>query len=610
MLRTSRPLVLSLAFVLAGSGALLLGTAASAADLLSIKRLAPEKSILIMGIDDIGATRTRFQKTPMAAWWESKEVQAESKKWREDFDKGVEEMTQELGVDRDTVQWPASAGFAMFAEMNEETGMFEPGYIAFVDWGQEAENFGKLYDAGVAKMEKDKSTEFEVEDIKGRRVYVITMDQGADDDAAAGGFGDDDEGDDEMDGGMDGMDGGMDGPFSMPTKLYVTRDAGRLLIAGAAPAMQDLLGLVDGDKRETIGDSEDFRGTMELSAGTDAYAGLLMGPAQQLLASFGPEASMSMPFVSKLFGDVRGLGVGLSIDTPSAQLASTMGVYTPAGKVGLLSLLPASAIEKVPSIVPSDAMSYSKMNLQFSGIMRVVDDILASLPEEMQGMIQPMMEPYDPIVRPALAAMGPGMHMWSSLKQPITLESQSTMTAITVNDPKPVQSMIQMFAPQAGMAPRDFLGNTIYAGDPAFMTMAVGFGGPFVIIGGADGVEQSLRAIGSKDAAGGASLENDRGYKAAMAGVDGDDLVGYGFSNTVMMIEAQHAMMEWLEEMIGQIEERAATGLPAGIDANFGTLTELLKPELLRNYLGPASWQLHSVSKGFRFESRLLAPQK
>lgn len=569
---------------------------------LSIKSLAPEKSILVVGIDDIAATKLRFEKTPVGAWWNSKEVQERSKQWKEKLNSGIDKMTQDLGVARDAVQCPASLGAAFFAELNEETGAYEPGLMLFVDWGKEAENFGKVYDAAIAKMEKEAADAFKVEDIKGHRVYVANAPKP---EAAKGGA----AGGGKAEGGEAGE--GEADPFAGPSgpkmfeKMCFTRDAGRLLVAGSPGSMQELLGSLENDKRKSVSDSEDFRGTMELTgSGKDMYGVLLTEPAQKLVASMGPEVGMVMPFLTGLFGDVRGFGFGVSLDGSSAPIESGIGMYIPGPKVGLLSLLPGAVAEKLPAMIPADAISYSHMNFQFSGLMKVVDEFIASLPEAFQGEIKGGLEPFDPVLRSAFGAMGPSMHIWSTLKQPITAESSRSTFAIAVSDKNVVQKAVQTFAPMTGLEPRDFVGNTIYSADSEVMPFALGLGGSYMFMGQTESVEQSLRALGSNDAASG--LAADPTFKAVSAHWTGSDLVGYGYTNTAAALEAQESMFETIAPMLEGATEQAAGDLPVGLDINPSDFLKALDPKLMKAYFGPSTWEVRSVKTGFRFVAKML----
>lgn len=571
---------------------------ACAGDLLSIRTIAPQKSIVVLGVDDINATKERFNRTPLAGWWNSKEVQDASKDWREEMEKGIEKMTQELGVPRETVTWPASAGLAIYAELNEESGTEEPAFVAFIDWGAEGEKFAKLYDAATAKLEKEKATPFKVEEVKGHRVYVF----GGELEAA----GDQDKKD--ADGEDEEMDFGSDAPFGLDT-CVVTRDNGRLLAASGLAQMEDLLASVEGDKGKKIADSDDFKGSMELVGGNpDAYGVVLLGSLSSLMGPMaGPEMAMVTPFMSKLFGDVRGFSMGLALDGKRAPLEQTMGLYVPGPKVGLLALPMAGSVEKAPSIVPADSISYGRFNLKISEFAKVVDDMVESLPEMQRDQVKQMTDPFMPAVRTAFAAMGPGVHMWSTVKQPVTEDSERTTYAIGVTDQKAAQSLLQTFGPMMGMAPRDFLGNTVFSaeGDPA----AVGYGGSFMFMGQTESVEQALRALGAGDAA---SIESDLTYKASMAHIKGDDLVGYGFSNTIASLELQKQLLSQVDEMLGEsgAAEHGMDAVPIDPQKSMEVISKLMTPELAKEFFGPSIWAVRSVKTGFRAEFDLLPPTK
>jgi hypothetical protein len=563
------------------------------AETLSIKTLAPEKSILVIGVDDFEGTRARFERTPIGAWWNSPEVQEKNKQFREQLNKGFDEMTQELGVPRETLTFPASMGAAIFAELNEETGSYEPGLMLFVDWGKEAENFGKLYDAAIAKMEKDAPDQYTVEEIKGRRVFVNNAKKVEEPAAEEG---------EEEDPFAD-FDSGPD----MFEKFCFTRDGGRLLVAGSPGSMQELLTSLENDKRKSVSDSEDFRATLEMAGGKDMYVTLLTDPAQQLVAGVGPEVGMLAPFLGQLFGDIRGYGMGVTLDGADAPVESTISMYIPGPKVGLLSLLPAGAVEKLPSIIPADAMSYAHMNFNFGGLMKVIDEFIGGLPPQFGDEIKAGLEPFDPVLRSAFGGMGPGMHVWGTMKQPITIDSARTTVAIATSDKDSVQKAVQTFAPMGGLAPRDFVGNTIYSADDDFVPFALGLGGSYMFVGQTESVEQSLRALGAD---GESTLAADPTYKAVLPHWKGDDLVGYGFTNTVATMEAQEAMFAEIMPMLEGVTPDAAENLPVDLDGMLTGLMQTLDPKLMKNYFGPSTWTFRSVKSGFRFETRLLPVTK
>lgn len=549
---------------------------ASAADLLSIRTLAPEKSILVLGADDLDATKTRFEKTPLAAWWKSPEVQKASQKFRDEIDKSFGELTTELGISRDDITCPSSLGAALFLELNEATGTEDPAFIVFVDWGKEAERFGKVYDAAIAKVEKDKPMPFTVEDMKGRRVYVFHEDKPV---AAK-----------DKQGGMEEDEGPL---ASM--KLCVTRDGGRLLVSGGTTAMGDMLAKIDGDKGKTVADNDDFKGSLETVGGApDVYATLLTEKAFAFISRIEPGAAFmlgaGMGIIPSVIGDIRGWSLGIALDTPTAPLTQSIGAYIPGSKVGLLSLLASAPAEKAPDVVPADAISYGRFNLKFNEIPRVLEDIIAKLPEGMSDQAKATIEPYLPKMKESFGAMGSTLHLWSSASANAG-EPAPNVAAVPVTDAKQAQSLISLVGEGAELKPRDFLGHTIYAGPDAEMP-AIGFSSQFMFISTAAEVEKALRALGAKD---NASITSDPAYQAAAATWAKEDLVGYGFTNTIAMVENVEKMGDALKEA-----QAMAQGGVDVKDLNMDAFDDALKPELLKQFFGPTVWQLRAMKSGFR----------
>jgi hypothetical protein len=579
---------------------------ASAADApLSIRTLAPEKSFLVVGIDDLAATRTRLEASPLGKWWASPAVQEATAEWRKNLETGIEKETQELGVPRETVCWPASGGLAMASELDEDTGMETAVLVMFLDWGADAEKFATFFDASMAKQEKEKTAGLAVEEIKGRRTWVFETGG-----PEAAGAADPDAMDFEE----------PASPFEFP-KFYVSRDGGRLFMASSEAALEDAFAVVDGGRTKGVGETADFKDSLELVGGDpDAFATLLTKPLQPLVAATGGfEFALIQPFIGRLFGDIRGwsFSVDLNEEPGGVLLSQHVGILVPDGKVGLLSLLGEGGMEKVPAIVPADAIGYGRMNVKFSELMKVLNDVVANLPEMQAEQIQPMLEQFEPMLSPSFAAMGPGMDTWTVVKQPITPESMQSTTAIPVGDAKAAQGLMAFFGPQAGLAPRDFLGNTVYSGEMA--DFAVGYGQTHMFLGSTDNVEAALRAVGQADAP--AGLDGEAKYRDAMAKLAKDGLVGYGWVDTVRTLEVQEVMLDGMLEGgmgglglpgLDGLDPDEIAGLATDIDPTegFPELSKLLKAENFKEFFGPAIWQMRSVPKGFRLDSLTLPAAK
>ncbi|MBL9148974.1 MAG: hypothetical protein JNM94_09810 [Phycisphaerae bacterium] len=569
--------------VVSASIAAFLASVTLAGDLLSIRTLAPEKSVLVVGADNITRSRERLEKTPLAGWWNAEETQKALKDMREEFEKGMGEWTQELGVPRDALTCPAAGGAAIFLQLNEETGAEEPAFIVFLDWGKDVDGFTKVYDAAIAKIEKEKPMPFTVEDMKGHRVYVFQQPKPA---TPAG----------------EDADEGMQSPLDS-MKLCVTRDEGRFLMTGGTTAMEDLLVRIEGAKSKSVSDNDDFKGSMDLIGGDpDVYATLLTEKALSLLAAVEPQSmfmfGMVTPFIQPVVGDIRGWSFGFSLDTSKQPMSQSIGAYMPAGKVGLMSLFGTSKVEPVPAAVPGDALSYGRMNVKFGNIVGVVEDILAKLPEGMGDQAKQSVEPFMPKFKSSFAAMGNALHVWTpSTAGDAGAEALASVTAIPVTDAKAAQGIMEIAGDAAMLKPRDFLGNTIYStDDPA--APSFGFSAQYMLMGSTEAVETALRALGSKDSP---SLSADPNYQAAAAVWSKDELVGWGYSNTIGILDTMNQMSD-AASAAGPLGNQLENSIP--LDA----FEDVLTPEFLKKFFGPSAWQLTSTKTGFRFDSFTLGP--
>ncbi|MDZ4829872.1 MAG: hypothetical protein SGJ09_06695 [Phycisphaerae bacterium] len=551
-----------------------------AGDFLTIRTLAPEKSVLVIGVDDIDATWSRYERTPLAAYWNSADVQKSVKDFRAEIEKSINEATADIGVAREDVTLPSSLGAAVFLQLDEATGTEEPVFIAFVDWGKEAESFGKLYDAAIAKVEKDKPMPFTVEEMKGRRVYVFEQPK-------------------PVDGAANDV---FDGPFGA-MKLCVTRDGARLLVTAGASAMSDVLAKLDGDKGKTVSDNPDFKGTLDTVGGEpDLYAALLTEKAFALISSIEPAAAFmlgaGMGVLPSAIGDIRGWSLGITLDRPLAPLVQSIGAYIPNGKVGLLSLLTSSPVEKAPALVPSDSVSYGRLNIKFNELPRVIEDLVAKLPEAFADQAAQTIEPYMPKLKASLGAMNSTMQLWSGTG---TKEGgpAAPVVAVGVTDSKQAQSIVEMLGDSVSIKPRDFLGHTIFSGEDAGMP-AIGFSSQYMFVSTAIEVEKSLRALGAKDES---SLTSDPVYQAATAAWSKEDLVGYGYTDTIALLES----LELMSDGLGGASAMAGKATGVDLDQLGGdAAASILKPELLKNFFGPTVWQIRSTKSGLRTDFMVL----
>ena len=590
-MQLTAPIVLTLSAVFSST--------ALAGDALSIRDLATDNALLVVGADDLRGTIDRLGPTALGKLWNDAAIAEEVKKFKQGFEEGLHEASTAAGIAREDVSWPSSLGLAVMAGLDEELGLPTMQYIFFCDWSAEAEKATKLCDAIIENMQKeakDSGAEMSAEEIRGRRVFSSK--------APAGG--DEGEGEDGMDGGMDDEMGGfgMGMPDLGPKEMFITSDKGRLFVASSKEAMDTLLGRVDGDRAKSVGDSATFKGATELAGGTqDVYAVLSTEAAKPMLGML-PQLMLVEPIIQRLFGNIKAWSFGFH--AKDGVLEQCAGIYVPDGKVGLLSLIDTATEPKAaPAIVPSDALSYGRMNVRFDKMVAMLDEVIAGLPPEQGDMIKPQLDMYRPAMSAAFAALGPEVHIWSGEMDPADPLSGGSVTAIAMKNDKESAAAVSDFINllPLGLQSRDFNGMTIMSDE--FAPMAVGIGGGYLVIGDVKKVEQSLRSI---DAKGEAGLAGDAQYGAALKAMPRDPVVAMAWWNLARQFETAANGLKMAAQQIegmADLDEEGVPGLEVGAADVLGFF-DLLKPEVVKRCVGDGTLDLRSSSSGFSTRYRIM----
>lgn len=567
---------------------------ALAGDALSIRDLATDNAVLVVGADDLRGTIDRLGPTAFGKLWNDPALAEDVKKFREELEKGMNEAAKDAGIERDDIAWPASFGLAVMVGIDEELGLPSIQYVFFCDWGAEAEKAQKFCDATVERMQKeakDSGTEMKSDEVRGRRVLI------ADAPAEA-------EGEDGMDGEdeMDGFGGGF--PDLAPKSFCITSDKGRIFAASGKDMMDTLLARVDGERAKSVGESTTFKAATELAGGTQDIYAVISTEAAKPLTALAPELMLGMPIIERFVGDIKAWSFGAHAKDGVIELAT--GAYVPGGKVGLLSLLDASTEPKAaPAIVPSDALSYGRMNVKFDRLVPVIDEAIGGMPPEFGEMIKPQIDMYRPAMTAAFGALGPEIHIWSSEPDPADPASGSMVTAITMRNDKESAAAVSDFINllPLGLQSRDFNGMTIMSDE--FAPAAVGMGGGYLVIGDVKAVERTLRSV---DAKGEAGLAGDKQYASALAAMPKEPVVGMAWFNLARQFDSTARMMQTmtdrLEGMAGD-EDAEVPGLGVGMD-DVGGFYDLLKPEVIKRCFGDGLLSFRSTKEGFATSWRLM----
>jgi hypothetical protein len=565
---------------------------AHAAEDFTIADLAPEGTIFIIGGDGTGEMCSRFEKNPLGALWRTDAVQGSI---AESFGEVLQDVTSGFaadGIDLEGMKWPTNLGFAVYTDLDEETGQSRAFVLGYGDWGVEADANGRVMESLMESWRKSDSIDLDSKEIRGREVMIL--EQISEDDDPADDFGD-----------MDDMMMMFGDPSEMAPDLdtmYVVKDGGRMLMANDLLAIDDALAIFDGDDAKVLAGTDDWRTSMRQLGDPEAYVLLRTGPLQDLLAPMfmGP-LGMVQPMIGEMFGDVRGYGFGLEFpeDPSTASMVLTASILMPGDKTGLLGLLrnQDGLGSRPPKVIGEDAVAYGRMNVDFAGLMPLANQISAAIP--MGGEEADMMlEQFGPMLSPAFESLGPAMHV-------MTLKTGSTML-IPTSAPGKVQNMLAMFGPGMEMQPRDFLGETLWTGPDDGPSACIA--GNWLLLGEANGVKQVVRGLNA-DAADQPISEFGR-FNDAISLMPKGDVVGWGYVDTVEQYAATRESLDGMMEMLGEQDEFAPE-MPfdgGGLMDGLVDLTETMTSRELSRYVGSSVWSFSADDAGWVYRQWILPP--
>ena len=568
-------------------------------DHLSITDLAPEGTFMVLGADDLDSTCDNFNKTPLAGLWNTDAIQEMVGRPLG----GVMEMMMESlegeGLESEPTL-PRALGLAQYVDLDEETGMSRAFVLGFAEWDKGGKDLDRMMEVVLAGPVDEGSVRLDTREVRGREVMVVeTIEQ-------------DMGGDDEFGGDFDAMMMLGDPSEMAPdlTMMYVVRDDDRMVIANDLLAIDDALAAIDGNGRDGMASTEDWKNMSRQLGDSDAYLALLTDPLQDLLAPMfmGP-LGLVKPMIDETFGDIRGYGFAASVpeDASDASMVITASILAPGDKNGLMSLITEESAtgQAPPAIVGADAIGYGRMNVDFKGMVPLFQKLAAAMPmggEEMEMYL----DQFGPMMEGAMATMGPVVHTISTVSRPIEIDSSATTVVIPTSDPEKVQPLLSMFGPSMGLEPRDFAGETLWSSDLEGMAAAVA--GNWVVLGSPRGVEQVVRGLGDKGAEG---IDGMKSFRSAVSKLPDGDSIGWGWVDTVSQYAVQRETMEQTMDMLGggAFDEFAPeTGLGVEDMGMVIDLVENLTPEEFGKFVGPTVWNFTMDDLGWTYRQWFLAP--
>ncbi|MAT80773.1 MAG: hypothetical protein CMJ29_03895 [Phycisphaerae bacterium] len=576
---------------------------------LSIEQVAPEHSVLVMSLDEVGGMMDRIMETP--AGQNMKPIEDV----RDRFMDGLpESMSDAFGESMESTEdfikmmSDMKMGLAIYPEVDPETTAVTIGFTMFMDLGEAGKPMGKLWDEAMEQAEEEDSERFEIIEVAETDVIRIDMqdeEMEEEDDPFGGGMG------------RGGMGMGMDIENAMPDRSYMVRVEDNIMISTSRSQMARMLDIVAGQEIEGgLGESTIWKGMTGYIGERGLRMILLTDHLGELMGAFGQPfiVNMMRPTVAAMFGKIEALGFAVESAESPALATFRMGAWIPEGKTGLMKLMSKNTPrEPIPAWVTAETVDYGRLNFDFEGVISWLNDVIDSNPMLAMQAGQ-MMEQMEPMMDKVLSGIGNRIQMSSSISYPLTAESINSLWNMPAKDGKAFTDAMAEMAPQMGFEPRDFQGHQIYSMDMGgmmgamgggSMEMAVAVGGGDIFMGSLPAVEQSLRSVGKRSSE---DSEISKKFASVEQYFSSEPVVYWqvGDLGTKMAAEAEVNSMMWsseLDELQAEDPELAAE-----LAEMMGEDDDASFIESVTKWFGVTGLEIMSVEDGFKGQGWVLSP--
>jgi len=582
----------------------LMATAPAPAQATRFESIAPKGSFVVFSARDVHGTVERWATTPAAQLLQAPELAKVTAEAEAESKKESEEAFRDMGIDATEMPWPGPGGVALFTDRNEDLDAAQLGVLLWADYGTRADDAAKVFDGLIRFMEKEQKKTFEqVEVTGGLKATRIELPP------------EEDEGDGQPQPprrrrGMDGIDELL----ATPEAMFFLRRGSEFFLASTPAALEDAMEAAAGKGRDSVATTDDWRGLSSMLGDQEMSLMLFTAPVQELLAPLYIGPAASVPVVMRdLFGDIRGWGIAMGDGGGGdAYFGMTYAAFVPGEKRGLVALLSdATAVSNPPSALGDDAVTFQRLNLRFGGIMQMLEDLVASLPDNEADAISPTLQQFGPGMTKAFGGLGPEI-CGASRKAPDGKDGMRSVMVVRCSDEKATNALLATMLPSAGMMPRDFQGQIIYGGDMADMEVGVGAGA--LVMGTSTEVQQAMRSGADPSSK---SIGDLPLYRRCLGSITAGPVVGWGFIDLPTVLDENRKQILALQDglpIVGDDEEDdGETGAADVLFSQSGSdvwmsAMEKVDLKVLQRYIGPLVWDLRSDSKGIGGSAKLLGP--
>ncbi len=620
-----------------------------------IEDIAQKDSFLVVSLPNWPAAKSAFMRSPAGQLWQDKAVQDwVTRMWKDQREQASAEQVQLLDdlLDHlDDLGEPAGAiGGAWSLKKDpaaKETSDGTPAgmissMLLLADFGanaQKAEAAIVEFLEEQAKKDRLTLTHSTVAGIEVHEIELKTAAESAEDGAASNP--DDASPDPDEDPDL-GAFGGLGGPdfsslFSRgegPIKLLLARTGGSIVVASQQDGLEHALDRLAGANRPHLTDSEDWNAAVaQHPRGGHLFCCVFINDSmRELLRGAGGGLSQALPLPVEEMGlgfdkivatlglaPVRAISLGARFDAEAGGtpvFEQTLGVLLKE-KAGLFTLLDGEgAAFEPPQWIGADVAGVGRFNLRFDRIVPLLEQIVKTLPPDLQGIASGGVQFVKSSFGPAFEAMGPELYLVDTLARPLSARSESRVVAIKVRDELTVANATSGIAAQIGLEPRDFQGAQIYESEDRTLGAGLGFG--WLFIGEPTGVESAMRRAANPAEAGQPLAGSDRFRRAVAAAnasgvgliqswTDDQQSIEYAIwsaQNPAAIMRAQWEQMDGLDAAdIDELMQGIEHQVPAWV-------RDVPSIDLFKKYIDSGAFSMRSTPDGFRATYSTLPPRK
>ncbi len=579
-------------------------TLALAADDTRITDVVPGSPILAVGAPSWSSLMESMSASGFGDFWRDDQIQSLVAKLLEEPKREFDDAMEEIGVDREDVQQPKGmvAGALYLNGGFDIMGAPDMDFVLFADYQDAAGDLVEIIERVLERGEEEGDILVREDTYENARLWIIEPVVDAEEEDAN----DNDEDDWE--------DDWEQAPAFPWESMTLALADGVFVFATDTQHLERSIDALGGDDIDSIADHAVFADSIaqhpDKSQGWAVFVpGVIMDAfveGMEMSAPPGVDANKMLETLG--LRGIQSVSAAMSFSDGGVLMEQTFAALVPE-KQGLVALFDTQGDAFTPpAFVSPDAASASRFTINFEGILQVVRDAMAQLPEDMRAQPEALFEGMvAPIAAPVLSSLGKDVWVTQYYTTPFAPDSPKNLFIATTSDEG---AMGDLLVNIPGMEGREFASGMIYSNtmgaDMGVDAPSIGLAAGHIFIGMPESIENAMRAAANPGAA---TLGDEPRFRKGAAMLD-DRALGYMYTDIAQayrwtkwtmdnMEQIQRAQLEGMGyegEELDEMMEWMADSKPEWAD-------DMPSDELISKYFGDTFGQVQATDDGFVWRS-------